>query len=234
MDNKFTDPKAVGAGLWWYIHSKAKEATTEELIDEFIDIMNYFAKKFPCQTCRKHIIEYIKTHQPQELRNLTNEQGERIGMFKWSWLFHNAVNTRIGKPYVDWETAIGMFYNDDIEICSINCHEADGHSTDVLTFHEPSIVNSVTEPVDNYENPTLVNPRYHDKKLDKKSDKKSDKKLDKKSDKKLPIKEEKQKAENRKSKLVQGYFMSVGIPKTLEQQGIVPNLPMNNGQITIK
>lgn len=192
MDNKFTDPKVVGAGLWWYIHSKAKEAITEISIQEFIDLMYYLAGKFPCHTCRKHINEYIETHPFSELANLINEQGERIGMFKWTWLFHNAVNTRINKPYVDWETAIGMFYNDDIEICSKNCQEADGPSS---------------ESVDNYENPVPVKPSLQNSQKSKTNKVKNTEKI----------------RTDRKSKLVQGYFMSVGIPKTLEQQGIITN-----------
>ena len=232
MENNFTDPKVVGPGLWWYIHSKAKNATTEITIQEFIDLMIYLAEKFPCHTCRKHIKEYIETHPLSELAKLMNEQGERIGMFKWAWLFHNAVNTRINKPYVDWESAIGMFYNDDIEICSKNCHAADGPSEE-LTVDNPAIDNpTIDDSVDNYENPTLVQSRLvnqsHNKSVNRSVNKSANRSVNKsvnRSDN-----------ESRKSKLVQGYFMSVGIPKTLEQQGIIPSLPVNHthNQITIK
>lgn len=44
-------------------------------------------------------------------------------MIKWTWLFHNAVNTRIGEPHVECETAVGMFCSDP-KVCSKNCDEA--------------------------------------------------------------------------------------------------------------
>lgn len=172
MENAFTDPKKVGTGIWWYIHNTAREAIDDPSISKFIDLMMNLKVKFPCHTCRKHINEYIDTHPFEELRNLVDSDGVRIGMFKWSWLFHNAVNTRIGKPYVDWETAVGMFYNDGIEVCSKNCEEADSH----------------------YQQPTEEN-------------------------------HEQQEKEDRKSKLAQAYFMSVGIPRVLRQQGIVMKQP---------
>ena len=193
MDNKFTDPKTVGPGLWWYIHSKAKDAIDDSSIKEFIDLMIYFSINFPCNTCRKHINEYINTHPMEDLRSLTNEKGERIGMFKWTWLFHNAVNTRLKKPYVEWETAIGMFYNDGIEICSKNCHEAD---TSVDTSDDQRLDVSESE-IDSYEN--QYDQYEYSKQLP--------------NNRVKPVSNK----EDRKSKLAQGYFMSVGIPKTLQQ-----------------
>lgn len=50
--------------------------------------------------------------------------GKKLEIFKWAWMFHNAVNTRINKPYIDWETAVDMFYN-NTEVCSQNCDKVD-------------------------------------------------------------------------------------------------------------
>lgn len=173
--NRLSDPTYVGPGTWWVTHMKAKLATNEKTIDEFINYMNFLAQHFSCKNCRKHINEYMKSHPFSDLRNLKNEEGELIGMFKWSWLFHNAVNTRIGKPYIDWETAVGMYYN-EIEVCSKNCEEA-GHN--------------------NQEHPE------HNQQDIAKEEKIND----------IPI-------SDRKSKLAQGYFMSIGIPNTLKKNGI--------------
>jgi len=173
--NKLSDPTVVGPGTWWLTHMKGKDATNDKLIEEFIDHMYFLAENFSCKNCRKHINQYMETHPFDDLRNLRNEDGERIGMFKWSWLFHNAVNTRIGKPHVDWETAVEMFYG-DTGVCSKNCEEAG----------EDSVSHNFETPENNF--PTL--PTNND---------------------------------DRKSKLAQGYFMSIGIPKTLQRNGIYGN-----------
>lgn len=161
-----TDPKYIGPGAWYTIHLKAYEATDDKRIDEFIDYMYLLAQKFPCKKCRKHINAYIESHPFEDLVKLKNKEGRRIGMFKWSWLFHNAVNTRLNKPLVDWETAWDM-YDVEIEVCSKNCDD-------------------VSDPID-----------------------------ETKHIKELPID-----SNDRRSKLVQGYFMNIGIPNTLKNNGI--------------
>ena len=171
-----TDPKYIGPGVWYNIHLDAYEATDNKKINEFMDKMHLLAEKFPCKTCRAHINEYINTHPFKDLKHLKNKAGRKIGMFKWAWLFHNAVNTRLHKPLVDWETAWSM-YDEEIEICSKNCQSDDDHSENNQSDHENSdhdhhIEDLPTDPI------------------------------------------------ARKDKLVQSYFMKVGIPNTLNQNGI--------------
>lgn len=170
-----TDPKYIGPGVWYNTHLTAYEATDDRKIDEFMDHMYLLADKFACKKCRKHIRQYIETHPLEDLRNLRNDDGRRIGMFKWAWLFHNAVNTRIHKPLVDWETAWAM-YDEEIEVCSKNCDDTDqeesGSDEEMEPVHEHYIEELPRDPMD------------------------------------------------RKSKLVQSYFMKIGIPATLQNNGI--------------
>ena len=180
-----TDPKYIGPGVWYNTHLKAYEATDDRRIEEFMDHMYLLAEKFACKKCRKHIRQYIESHPLEDLKNLTNEEGRRIGMFKWAWLFHNAVNTRIHKPLVDWETAWEM-YDEEIEVCSKNCDEVDHNdnnsveSKNISDKHEHYIEELPQDPVD------------------------------------------------RKSKIAQSYFMKVGIPDTLQKNGIYQNDEINN------
>ena len=177
--NRFTDPTAVGPGVWWLVHTKAKDAIDDRTIKEFMEFMLFLRENFSCKNCRKHIKAYIETHAFKDLLGLRNENGERIGMFKWAWMFHNAVNARIHKPYVEWETAVDMFYNDDIEVCSTKCDEAGDEGQ--------NNVQKNNQDVNDYE---II--------------------------KELPVTN----PTDRKSKLAQSYFMSIGIPNTLRKNGI--------------
>ena len=55
----------------------------------------------------------------EPFENIKNANGKEIGMFKWAWMFHNTVNLRLHKPFVDWTTAWEMF-DTGREVCT-NC-----------------------------------------------------------------------------------------------------------------
>ena len=114
-----TNPERLGCGGWFIIHLLSKHATTSETKNNFIDFMYLLSVEFPCGKCRGHIQEYLRNHPFDSYLNLKNEKGEDIGMFKWGWLFHNAVNERLNKIYVDWDTAWEM-YDTGREVCT-NC-----------------------------------------------------------------------------------------------------------------
>jgi hypothetical protein len=48
------------------------------------------------------------------------EEGKDVGLFKWAWLFHNAVNQRLKKPIVSWSEAKRM-YSPDEGVCTSDC-----------------------------------------------------------------------------------------------------------------
>ena len=121
--NKLGDPTVVGPGTWYTIHLKAMNSIDNKSIREFIDFMHLLADNFPCPKCREHIKQYIKTHPFSDLIKL-EKNGRKIGMFKWSWMFHNAVNSRLRKPNMDWETAWDL-YSGETEVCSKNCDSID-------------------------------------------------------------------------------------------------------------
>lgn len=125
-----SDPTIIGPGIWFVIHRTARDAVNGETINEFISLMNRLRYSFPCQKCRRHIDEYMSTHPFEPFFNLTDREGIKIGMFKWSWLFHNAVNTRLGKPYVDFETALRLFPEDVTEISAAVCTKGCGEESE--------------------------------------------------------------------------------------------------------
>ena len=44
-------------------------------------------------------------------------------MFKWSWKFHNSVNSRIGKPVLDWDTTYNLYSDPGVMVCTKSCDQ---------------------------------------------------------------------------------------------------------------
>jgi hypothetical protein len=115
-NKSISDPEVFGPGMWYSIHS-----SSIQLDDEcFMKYIDGIIPKIPCLICREHATEYLKNNPTKDYKGIKNSNGEYIGMFKWSWIFHNTVNKRLGKPILDWDTAYNMF-TDDSKVCSMSC-----------------------------------------------------------------------------------------------------------------
>jgi len=114
------DPDVIGPGYWSQIHLKAKEATTPEEKQRYVEYMNWLAKVFPCKKCRKHIAEYLQKHPLSKYERVIDREGRDVGYFAWSVRFHNVVNLRLNKPRVTYERAFQMYYLGD-ESCVSGC-----------------------------------------------------------------------------------------------------------------
>ncbi len=118
-------PDQFGPGLWFSIHITAKNSVTLAEKKQFITWITQIVESIKCTECRGHAVEYVKTHPLEPYFDLTeDETGLDIGMFKWTWTFHNTVNFRLQKPYCDWETAMSIFYDGDFKPCDENCGSA--------------------------------------------------------------------------------------------------------------
>ena len=87
---------------WNTIHIKARNANTKNKKDEFVKYMKYLADHFPCPDCIGHIRNYINKNPIENYYDI-KENEKDIGLFKWSWEFHNEVNKRLGKKIMSWE-----------------------------------------------------------------------------------------------------------------------------------
>ncbi|AHH02033.1 disulfide oxidoreductase [Pithovirus sibericum] len=117
-----SDPTVSGQGLWYIIHTLAKEATTEEKKQHFLYVMNHIRDKHPCQgECRPHIRQYMKDHPLENYWNILTDNGEEIGPFLWAFQFHNTVNQRLGKRQLDWATVYHMYSESGIIPCTSTC-----------------------------------------------------------------------------------------------------------------
>lgn len=123
-----TDPKYIGPGTWNVIHRLASKAVTKTKQDEFISTMTEICNGFPCHICRGHCQEYMRNHPIQDYISKTIDidgSSQNLGLFIWTWEFHNAVNSRLQKPIMDWDTAKRMYIVPEEEgVCSASCLDA--------------------------------------------------------------------------------------------------------------
>ena len=119
-----TDPEYVGPGTWNSIHRMAFSAKTKEQQNCFISMMNEICNGFPCLNCRYHCSEYIRNHPMEEYLEMkveVNNETLPLGLFLWSWKFHNAVNSRLKKPIMSWDTAYNIYSDNNNLVCSKSC-----------------------------------------------------------------------------------------------------------------
>lgn len=141
-----TDPTYVGPGTWNIIHRFARKAITSQLEIQFIEMMKIICKEFPCKVCRGHCTEYISNNPMEQYKNI-KEDKELVGMFLWSWKFHNAVNLRLKKPIMSWETAYNLYpidiNNNNDTTCNSKCMEADNNNNNTTEVKSSKTNNKV-------------------------------------------------------------------------------------------
>ncbi len=122
---KLSDPRSFGAGAWLIIHILAYNAKTNVKKKAFEDAVQSISAGLKCHTCQTHCVEYVTKNPIRDYWYVKSNAGEDIGMFKWSWIFHNAVNARLGKEILDYETAYHLYSDDPDTVCTKDC-EGDG------------------------------------------------------------------------------------------------------------
>lgn len=138
-----TDPSYVGPGSWNIIHQRAWMARNAETKKAFIEFMKDVCHHFPCVVCRGHCSEYIVNHPMEDYLDVTvkivNEKIE-LGLFIWTWKFHNAVNTRLRKPLMSWDTAYSLYSSlqgSNSLVCSKTCLDSEN---DIVVNNNNNIV----------------------------------------------------------------------------------------------
>lgn len=119
-----TDPEYIGPGTWNLLHRISFKARSHEQQVNFIKFMREVCDSFPCPTCGRHCIEYINNHPMEDyLDVLVDIDNERLllGLFVWTWKFHNAVNARLKKPIMSWNTAYSIYSQEEPSVCSRKC-----------------------------------------------------------------------------------------------------------------
>jgi hypothetical protein len=114
--DSITNPQKFGPVTWYIMHNTALKLNEET----FSDWVRLLIDSIPCNNCRSHALEYIEINPPENFLGIENEKGEPIGMFQWTWQFHNNVNIRLNKEILDYDDAYRMYTNDTFR-CDKHC-----------------------------------------------------------------------------------------------------------------
>ena len=134
LKKKISNPASFGPGIWHNMHVMARDATTEDKKKKFKDFLEYIISNLPCSTCQQHASDYYKANPLNSFWNV-KEDGNEVGMFKWAWNFHNTVNNRLKKPYVNWEVA-KMLYSEEDGVCTSECGDTVPETINVTLRNE--------------------------------------------------------------------------------------------------
>lgn len=104
-------------GVWMIFHIQAKEAQTDKTKRAFQHLIENFLKYFKCSHCVGHAQEFYKSHPLSDYWDMKDVNGVDIGMFYWTWLFHNSVNRRLKKYTPSFEEAY-QYWNSDTPVCT--------------------------------------------------------------------------------------------------------------------
>ena len=95
------------------IHRMARDAIDDESIMKFVIFMTSVCTYLSCNECSSHCKEYLSSHPFNPYYDIRdNRDGRLIGMFVWSWIFHNDVNRRLNKNPIDWQRAVNIYYSE--------------------------------------------------------------------------------------------------------------------------
>jgi len=102
--------KKIFSGIWHTIHVTGVWADSSERFIFFCKWLRLQVENLPCEDCRKHAREYLQHNPPEKSEDA----------FIYTWRFHNAVNKRLGKPEMDYDTAKNLYLYGNIKQCT-NC-----------------------------------------------------------------------------------------------------------------
>lgn len=130
--DKLTDPKSFGPGVWFSFHVRSLSARDKASKIEFAVFVKDIIAHIKCQECHDHAMAYLKAHPIEKFFDIKDEKtATEIGCFKWTWIFHNAVNKRLGKKEIDFHTALMMYAEQKkCENCTKDGHESKKESKD--------------------------------------------------------------------------------------------------------
>lgn len=112
-------------GIWYLWHKLALEAVDDESISCYIWMVRNTISTLTCR-CKSDAQEYLNNNPPENYVQIVDDQQIPIGMFVWSYLFHNFVNSKLNKPIMDYNSALLLYLppensksDSDSEVCTL-------------------------------------------------------------------------------------------------------------------
>ena len=113
-ENKKDNLPIRGPGIWYVIHSLSIDIENDYELDNFREYFINIINNLPCPECKKHANEYYDKN-PIKYALLGKYVGGNyyydfpVGVFEWTWSFHNFVNFHIGKDMLEFDTALSLY-----------------------------------------------------------------------------------------------------------------------------
>lgn len=105
MTDLRTDPSTF-AHKWIDIHELSANVVSPDQIEPTYRSIQIILRSVRCERCSKHISIY---HQEHPIDSYL--QKDRLtGLFDYYYEFHNAVNLRLGKPHMNYKSALQMYF----------------------------------------------------------------------------------------------------------------------------
>lgn len=140
---KLVNPAIVGPGQWYMLHSlaaycDADQNTRWDFFENFV--RTDFLKKIRCEKCNGHANAFLaSTPIGTRLRpnptygNFRDKRGRPLGLFKWTFDFHNTVNKRLNKRIMSLDDAISIFVDNDFLAKQYELAIAEGRQVSACT-----------------------------------------------------------------------------------------------------
>ncbi len=109
--------KNIHNGVWFMLHTMGEKAQTLALMQAYAANFRNICDKMGC-SCENHCNEMLKQHRPEDYFGMVDEDGIPEGCLYHSWLCHNEVNERLGKPKYDYEQVKALYRNKEILPCT--------------------------------------------------------------------------------------------------------------------
>lgn len=132
QDKDITNPLYVGPGVWFIIHKWAINCKNTEDRKRFCRTMKKICDDFPCINCSNHCKDYMEKHPIEsyiDVKMKIDGVEQDVGLFFWTWKFHNAVNERLKKDTISLEKAYRL-YTVKPNVCSIECMKSKQENKD--------------------------------------------------------------------------------------------------------
>lgn len=109
-------------GLWVAIHTIAANSHTDSEKRSCIRYVTLLCEGLRCNTCLLHAREYRKEVPMENYLDTVDSQGRDIGMLYWTWMFHNAVNTRLNRSFALWNDVYNRYNTTtNVGVCMQDC-----------------------------------------------------------------------------------------------------------------